>query len=274
MMTKFADNYNRNLPIIVLLSINICALGREPVKTLSILLSIVFFLPIPLIAQEKTEIENTTAKNADFVQGEELFIRNKPQEALPYLEKAFTANQEHVEGALYLAMCYEQLEKLDEAIVIYRKILPVGQNKTALIALNLGNIYFKKGSNSFAEQFYTHAIRSDPAYAAAWLNRANVRIKTGALREALPDYEHYLGLDPSSPKRPQIEKLVSLIQEEFASAEIRRLMAEETARAETEKRQQLMKQVSASLQAQADEAEGIAAGAENLSGYVVEFELE
>ena len=247
------------------------------VKTVIILLSIGIFIFFPLFAQENDQIpviDSAPAGNDDFIQGEELFIRNKPNEALPYLEKAFVANQEHLEAALYLAMCYEQLGKLDEAATIYRKILPLGGEKAALAACNLGNVYFKKGSNTFAEQFYTQAIRSDPAYASAWLNRANVRIKTGALRDALPDYERYLSLEPASPKRPQIEKLVGLIREEFAAEEIRRLMAEEAARAETERRQLLINEVSASLQAQADEAEGIAAGAEDLSGYEIEFELE
>ena len=237
-------------------------------KTISLLVLTAFLAVCPVFSQETLNI------NADFSQGEALFIQNKPREALPFLEKAFVANQEYLEGALYLAICYEQLEKYDEAITIYRKVLPSGGEKTALIACNLGNLYYKKGSNSFAEQYYTQAIRSDPAYSPAWLNRANVRVKTGSLRDAIPDYQHYLLLLPSSPKRPQIEKIISLIQEEFAAEEIRRLMAEETARAEAERRQRLIDEVSASLQAQADEAEGIAAGAEDLSGYNLEFELE
>ena len=228
----------------------------------------------PLFSQENADIPGSPVPSVDFFQGETLFLHNKPEEALPFLEKAFVANQDHIEGALYLAMCYEQLEKLDEAITIYRKILPAGGDKTALIACNLGNVYFKKGSNSFAEQFYSQAIRADPSHSAAWLNRANVRVKTGSLKEALPDYERYLALEPSSPKRPQIEKLVSLIQEEFAAEEIRRLMAEEAARAEAERRQRLISEVASSLEAQAEEAEGIAAGAEDLSGYEAEFELE
>ena len=150
----------------------------------------------------------------------------------------------------------------------------MGGDKTALIACNLGNVYFRMGNSSFAEQFYTQAIRSDPGYASAWLNRANLRIRTGALRDALPDYERYLSLEPASSKRPQIEQLVSLIREEFAAEEIRRLVAEETVRAEAERRQRLISEVSALLQAQADEAEGISAGAEALSGYESEFELE
>ena len=238
-------------------------------KIVIMLLFSVLFTVCPVFSQGAS-----TGGSADFTQGEALFIQNKPTEALPLLEKAFVANQDFLEGALYLAMCYEQLEKFDEAITIYRKILPESGEKTALVACNLGNLYFKKGSNSFAEQYYTQAIRTNPAYSSAWLNRANVRVKTGSLRDAIPDYEHFLRLVPASPKRPQIEKLVSLIQEEFAAEEIRKLMAEESARAETERRQRLIDEVSASLQAQADEAEGIAAGAEDLSGYELEFELE
>jgi len=244
-------------------------------KNTSFILIIGIFALCPLFSQENASVSSSTSvSSADFTRGEELFMRNKPNEALPYLEKAFVANQSYLEGALYLAMCYEQLGKLDEAAAIYRKILPVDGDKAALAACNLGNIYFKKGSNAFAEQFYTQAIRSDPVYASAWLNRANLRVKTGALRDALQDYDKYLSLEPASPKRPQIEKLVSLIREEFAAEEIRRLMAEEAARAEAEKRQRLINEVTASLDAQADEAEGISAGAENLSGYEGEFELE
>ncbi|MDR2552567.1 MAG: tetratricopeptide repeat protein [Treponema sp.] len=318
--------------------------------------------PVPLPADSAvTAPAYPRGENPDFKRGEELFVRNKSAEALPYLEKAFVADQGHLEAALYLAMCYEQTGKLDEAVMVYRKILPSGGDRTALIACNLGNVYFRQGSVSFAEQFYTQAIRADPSYASAYLNRANSRIKAGALREALPDYERYLALEPESPKRSRIEQLVGLIREEFAAAEIRRLMAEEAARAaaeqkameeaaaraeeerrvraaeaaaraeeerrvraeeaaaraeaerqiraeaearaeaeqkaraeeaaraeeerrrrveeeaaraEAERRRRLMEEVSTSLQAQAEDAEGVSAGAEDLSGYEGEFELE
>lgn len=249
-------------------------------KTRIFLVLAVFCISGLLCAQEGGEnagaaqLAVVPVQNPDFIRGEELFIRNKPSEALPYLEKAFVADTAHMEGALYLGMCYEQLEKYDEAIAVYRKILPDAGAESARIAFNLGNLYFKKGSASFAEQFYTQAIRTDPAFASAYLNRANTRIKTASLRDALQDYEKYLYLEPESSKRPQIEKLVSLIREEFASEEIRRLMAEETARAEAERRQRVMDEVSASLQAQAEEGEGVSAGAEDLSGYEGEFELE
>ena len=244
-------------------------------KVSFLLLFICSFFVFPVFSQENGNIPVTSsAPGTDFSQGEELFLHNKPEEALPFLEKAFIANQEHLEGALYLAMCYEQLGRLDEAVTIYRIILPNAGDKTATVACNLGNVYFKRDNFSLAQQFYTQAIRADPAYASAWLNRANVFVRNGSLQEAISDYERYLRLEPGSSQRIQIERLISLIQEEFAAGEIRRLMAAEAAREESERRQRLIDEVSASLQAQADEAEGIAAGAEALSGYDGEFELE
>ena len=235
-----------------------------------VILTAVFCLH-PLFGQGSA---GESGRNADLVQGEEHFIHNRPEDALPYLQQAFVADQSHIQGALYLAMAYEQLGQIDEALAIYRMILPSGQGQSALIACNMGNIYFRTGQSSLAEQFYSQAIRLDPSYAPAWLNRANLRIRNGSLREAIPDYERYLSLEPASSQRPQIEQLVGLIRQEFAAQEIRRLMAEEAARADAERRQQLIDQLAASLQAQADETEGIAAGAEELSGYVSEFELE
>jgi tetratricopeptide (TPR) repeat protein len=210
----------------------------------------------------------------DFRQGEELFLRNRPAEAVAFLEKVNAAEPANISAALYLAMAYEQLGREDNAIAVYRRILPIGGEHTALVAFNLGNAYYAKGTAVFAEQFYTRAIEADPGYASAYLNRANTRIKTGALREALPDYELYLALEPASPKRPQIERLISLVEEEAASAERRKLAAEAAARAEEEKRRQLIDEVSASLQAAAEETEGFTAGSEDLTGYEGEFELE
>ncbi|MDR0402937.1 MAG: tetratricopeptide repeat protein [Treponema sp.] len=210
----------------------------------------------------------------DFRQGEELFLRNRPAEAVGFLEKVNAAEPANIPAALYLAMAYEQLGRADNAIAVYRRILPAGGEYTALIAFNLGNVYYAKGTAAFAEQFYTQAIEADPGYASAYLNRANTRIKTGALAEAVPDYELYLALEPASSKRPQIERLISLVEEEAAAAERHRLAVEAAARAEEERRRQLIDEVSASLQAAAEETQGFTAGSEDVTGYEGEFELE
>jgi tetratricopeptide (TPR) repeat protein len=211
---------------------------------------------------------------SSFTRGEELFIWNKPAEALVFLENAIAEDPANVQAFLYLGMAYQQLGRTDEAIAAYRRILPRAGGESGRIAYNLGNAYYAKGNAVFAEQFYTQAIETDPAFAPAYLNRANTRVKTGSLRDAVTDYETYLNMEPGSPKRTEIERLVAFIREEFAAEERRRLLAEEAAREEEERKRRLMEEVSASLQTAAEESMGLSAGAENVQDYEGEFELE
>jgi tetratricopeptide (TPR) repeat protein len=209
-----------------------------------------------------------------FAQGEELFVRNKPGDAVQYLEKAVAEDPAHVKAYLYLGIAYQQLNRIDDAIAAYTRILPKGGNETARIAFNLGNAWFAKGNAENAVAAYTDALKADPNYASAYLNRANARIKTGALREAVSDYNNYVILEPRSAKRAQIERLVSYIQEEFAAEERRRVIAEEQARIEAERRARLLEEISASLQAAAEDSKSLSAGTEDVQGYEGAFELE
>lgn len=209
-----------------------------------------------------------------FQKGEELFMQNKPQEALHYLESAVNEDPAYVQAFLYLGIAYVQVNRVDDAIAAYRKILPKGGEETARIAFNLGNAYFIKGNPALARQYYTQAIEANPAYSSAYLNRANSLVKSGELPDALTDYEDYLALEPGSPQREQIVRLTAFIRAEFAAAERRRILAEEAAKAEEERRRRLLEEVSESLQAAADDSKGLSAGTENVQDYDSEFELE
>ena len=171
-----------------------------------------------------------------FARGEELFMRNNPQEASVFFESAIIENPDNIKAFLYLGIAYEQIDRLDEAVAVYRQIIGRAGDLTANIANNLGNIYFRKGIFSEAENFYTRAIEADRLLAPAWLGRANARVGRGALREALNDYDQFLVLEPRSRQRGEIERLTSLVRAEFAAAERQRLVAEEIARAEEERR--------------------------------------
>ncbi|MDR3139654.1 MAG: tetratricopeptide repeat protein [Treponema sp.] len=153
-----------------------------------------------------------------FSRGEELFIGNEPQEALAYLEAAAEEDPSHVKTALYLAMAYEQLGRLEDALGVYRRILPQGGGETARIAFNLGNALFNLGDPASAVLAYTQAVEADPSYAPAYLNRANSLVKTGSPGEALVDYELYLSLEPQAPQRSRIEELILFIREESSPA--------------------------------------------------------
>ena len=199
---------------------------------------------------------------------------NRPQEALRYLETAITEDPAHVQAFLYLGIAYLQVNRVDDAIATYLRILPRGGSESARISFNLGNAYFIKGDNAVARQYYTRAIEIDPVYSSAYLNRANALVKSGELRESLPDYEHFLSLEPGSPKREQIIKLMAFIRDEFAAEERRRALAEEAARAEAERRRRLLEEVTESLQAAAEGSKGLSAGSEDVQDYDGEFELE
>jgi tetratricopeptide (TPR) repeat protein len=209
-----------------------------------------------------------------FAQGEDLFTQNRPNDALGYLEKAVAEDPAHVQAYLYLGIAYQQLNRIDDAIAAYTRILPKGGNETARIAYNLGNAWFAKGNIENALTAYTDALKADPNYASAYLNRANARVKTGALMDALADYNAYLILEPRSAKRPQIEQLAAYIQEEAAVEERRRIVAEEQARVEAERKARLLEEISASLQAAAEDSKSLSAGTEDVQGYEGEFELE
>jgi tetratricopeptide (TPR) repeat protein len=209
-----------------------------------------------------------------FAQGEELFVQNRPKDALQYLEKAAAEDPAHVQAYLYLGIAYQQLNRVDDAIAAYTKILPRGGKETARIAYNLGNAWFAKGNFENAVNYYTEALKADPDYASAYLNRANAGIRAGILGDAVKDYEEYLNLEPLSAKRPQIEQLMAFIREEFAAEERRRILAEEQARLEAERRARLLEEVSASLQAAAEDSKSLSAGTESVQGYDGEFELE
>ena len=247
---------------------------------------------------------------SNFTKGEELLMQNQPAQAVSFLEIAIVDEPSRVAAWLYLGIVYEQLERNDEAIAIYRRILPLAGNLSANVANNLGNVYFQRGNTEEAERFYTQAIGFDSVFSNAYLGRANTRIKTGNLQDAVSDYEQYLTLNPRSSQRNNIEQLISLVRSEIAAAELKRIIAEEEERrvaeenqriaeenqriAEEEERrvaeenqriaeenqriaeekQRLLESVSASLQSAADYSRGLSSGAEGIQAYEGEFVLE
>jgi tetratricopeptide (TPR) repeat protein len=211
---------------------------------------------------------------SSFAQGEDLFLRNKPQEALVYLESAIAENPEQIRAYLYLGVAYQQLNRLDEALVVYRRALPIAGPDTALIAYNMGNVYYAQGNLTLAEDFYTQALEANPGHAAAYLNRGNARLTRQALQDALYDYEAYLNLEPGSAKRGRIEQLLSAIRSDFAATERERIQAEAQAAAEADRKRRILEEAAASLQSAAEDTKGLSSGSEGALDYEGEFELE
>lgn len=200
-----------------------------------------------------------------FIRGEELFMENKPGEALPYLEAAAAEEPDNIPAFLYLGMACLQLDRADDAVAVYLRALAKGGKERAWIAYNLGNIYYGKENYPQADSYYSLAIEADPALASAYLNRANSRVSQRALKEAITDYERYLALEPRASQRSQIETLIAYIRGEFIAGEAQR-QAEEQQR-QTEEQQRLAEE----QRRQAELASAAAGAAEELRRFQAEL---
>ena len=168
--------------------------------------------------------------------GEELFMQNRPEEAAPVLEAALEAEPTNERIFLYLGIVYEQLGRPERAAEILRRGAEIGGQYRGVIFFNLANNYAAMGQTEQAEQMYTQAIRADSSLSAAYLNRANLRVRTSEFQRAIDDYTIFLTLAPTAPQRPQVEQMMSLLRDTMERERVRRAEEERVAREEADRR--------------------------------------
>lgn len=209
-----------------------------------------------------------------FEEGERLFREDQPAQAAPLLEKALLESGTDERAWVYLGVCYIQLGKLDQAAAVFRKGLAAAVRYKGELYYNLGVVYVQQGKNAFAVDMFGEAIAVNPAFASAFLNRANARVNIKDFPGAVTDYRRFLDLEPGSPKRPQIESLIGLL--ERSAAEAARLAAEAEAKRQAEEaaRQALIDQMAAALKESADETKSVSAGLGSARGYEDELKLD
>jgi tetratricopeptide (TPR) repeat protein len=171
-----------------------------------------------------------------FQKGEELFMQNKPREAAALLENALRQEPRNEKIYLYLGISYEQMGNRDKAIAIMQKGLEVAVLHKDLLYFNIANNYSGKGEEEKAFELYSKAIEENGGFNDAYLNRANTAVKLDKLEEALNDYRLYLIQEPDAAQRPQIERMILLLEGIQAGrvAEAQRLKAEEEERIRAE----------------------------------------
>lgn len=171
-----------------------------------------------------------------FSRGEELFLRNRPREAAPLLESALQEEPQNEKIYLYLGIVYEQLGNPDRAVILLERGLERSFLYRDLFYFNLGNNYMNKGDSAKAEEMYSRAIETNGSLADAYLNRANAEVRQERFPEAVKDYRLYLAMEPETPQRPQIERMIQLIQGLMEEREAQRLAEEQRQREEEERR--------------------------------------
>ncbi len=252
-----------------------------------------------------------SAQSSNFARGEELFLQNKPEEAVTYLKKAYS-KKENPKVYEYLSLSYFQLGMYEEGIAVVNAGMKVSGTDKKLLAFNAGNAAFLAGKYEAAENWYTTAIMADGSYSSPVINRANTRIYEGKIADARTDYIRFLELEPNDYRRPEIEEILKEIDNQIAQEEERerarlaeeKRIAEEEARLaeeqrkaeearqaelerqwaeqeaerkrlaeeEAERKRKLLEEVAASLQDA--ETTNMSAGAEDTIDYGYETELE
>ncbi len=214
-----------------------------------------------------------------FERGEDLFLRNKPQQAVPLLEQALEAEPQNGTIYMYLGVAYEQLGRRDKAVEILRRGVETAREERDRMFLTMGNNLRFIEQHDGAERSYGEAISANSLYAPAYLARANLRVEMEKFEPAVEDYEIFLNLRPQSEHRPEIERMIALLRDKVEEKE--RLAAEEAeqrereeelARREAERRRQeeaerqkaLLDSVLNSLQGASEETRNMSGGSEDI----------
>jgi len=199
-------------------------------------------------------------------QGEKLFLENKPQAALPYLEKALYEDPHNERIYNYIGIAYEQLGQWEKAIQVYRRGLNAAETIRDLLYLNLGNNHFRLDQYTLAEEMYSKALEANGQLAAGYLNRAQARLKLESYPSAREDYITYLRMDPATPQRENIEKIIALLGNMLAEQE--RLRQEELAR-----QKELLNEVLNTLQNASEGTRNLSAGSEGIQEEYEEIDI-
>jgi len=168
-------------------------------------------------------------------EGMTLFEQNKSAEAIAFLEADIAGGNPLPEEYNYLGLAYYQIGNYEKSVAAFKKGTSARGTSKKILYFNMGNSYFAMEKWQEAVEAYSMAIVADPEYAAPVLNKAGTELKQDKLVEAVADYKRFLVLRPEDEQRPQIEKIIAMIEEELAAREEReRLAAEEAARVKAE----------------------------------------
>lgn len=196
---------------------------------------IYFFVLISLVAQvqaqakknlvQKSQKKTVSSKivkekpvivyNEDYEKAEELFLLNKPAQAIPYYEKCIDTQNINPDIYIHLGVAYYQVGDFTRSLACCVKGLSKSDTDHKILAYNAGNSAYALANYARAEASYSIAIKEDENFAPAYLNRANAQLKQDRLLSAKENYEKYLELDPNTEQRPEIERLLALLDAEI-----------------------------------------------------------
>ncbi len=172
--------------------------------------------------------QSTGAGNNGLSRGEALFKENNAKDAVQVLEYEIRNGQISDNSYNFLGLGYYQLGEYEKSLDAFKRGIKAQPENTKLLSYNMGNTYYAMKNYSSAAGSYSDALKADPLFYDALLNRANALLMAGQLTSAKDDYIDFLAKCPDNPQRERIELLIKALEEEIARREEEaRLLAEQ-----------------------------------------------
>ena len=188
------------------------------------------FIPILLIFAGSylfAQVNGVSAGNG-FSRGESLFKENNAKDAVQVLEYEIRNGQISENSYNFLGLGYYQLGEYDKSLDAFRRGLKAQPENVKLLSYNMGNTYYALKDYTSAAGCYSEALKADPLFYEALLNRSNALLMAGQLVSAKDDYIDFITKCPDNPQRERIELLIKALEEEIARREEEaRLLAEQ-----------------------------------------------
>lgn len=169
--------------------------------------------------KERVERKKAADKQDAYEEAVEVFQLNKPEEAIPLLEAFLENDKEETYNPdvyVYLSVAYYQIKEYQKAIDICEAGLKKEDTNFKVLYFNEGNAAYALGEYKKSEVLYRKSLEIDSVYAPAILNLANAQLHQDNIEDARNNYVLYLEAKPETVQRPEIEKMIGLLDEEIA----------------------------------------------------------
>lgn len=163
--------------------------------------------------------ETADVRAREFSAAEELFRLNRPAEAIPLFEEMLDGAEAAPAAFVYLGVAYYQVGEYQKSLSVCVRGLARADTDHKVLAYNAGNSAYALGNYARADACYAIALKEDPAFSAAYLNRANAQLRQDLLPEARENYQAFIEREPESIQRSAIEQLIALLDEEIVRRE-------------------------------------------------------
>lgn len=244
-----------------------CQIGLHRLR---VLLVLVLLLAVSVVSGADATTPSTASARE---RAEQLFLENRPQEAIPEFQAALRDEPDRVQLYLQLAVVYDQLERPVQATAILEQGLARNPEQAHVFFHNLAVQRIRQSDFDEAERLLLSAVDHDPDFALPWRNLGNISVETGEYPEAIERYEQYLDKAPNSPAREPVVQMIGYLND-LLLTEQRRIEAEQQARAEAERRRaELQEAVRRSLEESRRDAERFGGGDEGFESVEDDFDI-